>query len=78
MSDKDVEELESRVRHECASIASAESAYWAELESDEAPLRDIVIGGMGAAANIAAAILLGRTPEEYAADIKARDKNVSQ
>ncbi len=57
---------------ECARIAAAESQYWQAIEKEE--FRDISIGAMGAAANICAAIVKGRTLRQFKVDLKSRGK----
>jgi hypothetical protein len=67
---------EWRVREMCARIAGAECAYWAAVDSDRRDVDMMSIGAMGAAANICAAILMGRSPEQHEAEIRARDGQV--
>jgi len=50
-------------RERCAAIARAESHYWGQVEDER--LLEISIGGMGAAANICGAILMGRSVDEH-------------
>jgi hypothetical protein len=59
-----------RMRDACAKIAAIEAHYWGELGDER--IRLMAMGAMGAAANICAAILTERTPEQHEADCKAR------
>jgi hypothetical protein len=76
MSDRIVVKLElseaQRVRDVCAKIAAIEAHYWGELDDDRIAL--IAIGAMGAAANICAAILSERTPEQHKLECTNRGK----
>ncbi len=72
MPEETLSQLESRIRSECAAIASSESDYWANFDSETHPLHDIAIGAMGASDNICAAILLGKTVEDHRKDIQTR------
>ena len=78
MSDEEKREIQQQTRQECFRIAALESRYWAGVtdtafgNDDDRHLADISIGACGAAANISAAILMGKTEEQYAKEIEAR------
>lgn len=59
-----------------ARIAALESEYWATLQSINPTVDAIAIGACGAAANIAAAIAMGTSPEDYEVQLAARDRQV--
>jgi hypothetical protein len=62
---------EMTIREQCARLAAIEAAYWGRLEDER--VQEISIGAMGAASNICAAILMGKTPEQYEREVRARD-----
>jgi hypothetical protein len=62
-----------RLRDQCAKIAAIEAHYWGELDDERLAL--IAIGAMGAAANICAAILQEKTPEQHKSDCDARGRS---
>jgi hypothetical protein len=64
----------AQLREQCAKIAAIEAHYWGELDDERITL--IGIGAMGAAANICAAILTERTPEQHKADCNSRGKDL--
>lgn len=71
------EEEVKKLRDYCVRIAAIESHYWSEVTDER--LQQMAMGAMGAAANICAAILLERTPEEHQKDCEVRghiDKEV--
>lgn len=72
MTDEERKEIEHQTRTQCARIAALESNYWAGVEDDRPHMQDICIGAMGAAANICAALFMGRTEEEVCEDIENR------
>lgn len=58
-----------------AMIASLEYTYWRDLPApshNEEFLKGCQLGAMGAAANICAALALGKTVEEFQADLATR------
>ena len=65
------EAAELTIRERCARLASIEAHYWARLEDER--VQEISIGAMGAASNICAAILMGKTPEQYEREVAARE-----
>jgi hypothetical protein len=60
------------VREQCAKIAAIEAQYWGEVEGER--MMHFSIGAMGAAANICAAILDHKTPEQHKAECDQRGK----
>jgi hypothetical protein len=73
MTDEEKLEVQFQTRMECARIAALESNYWGFVEDDRPHMGDICIGAMGAAANIAGALFLGKTEKQVADDIERRD-----
>ena len=64
--------VQRETRFECARIAALESHYWADLDDERPGLAEICIGALGASANIAAAILMGKTEEQVREEIERR------
>ena len=78
MTDEEKREVEFQTRQECARIAYLESQYWGSVDDDRPHMADICIGAMGAAANISAAIFMGKTSAQVAEDIESRDLPLSE
>jgi hypothetical protein len=76
MTDKEKREVQFQTRMECARIAALESNYWGFVEDDRPHMADICIGAMGAAANIAGALFLGRTEKQVVDEIERRDLQI--
>lgn len=74
MTDEERKEIEHQTRMQCAKIAALESNYWAGVDDERPHMQDICMGAMGAAANIAAALFMGRTEEEVCTDIENRGR----
>lgn len=65
-------EVRRETQMECARIAAIESHYWAGVEGEK--LQEISIGAIGAAANICAALFMGRNEYEFREEIQKRGR----
>jgi len=62
---------ELRIRRELSDMLVAEYVYWRAVDN---PLIDeFAMGAMGAVSNVLAALIQGKTPDEYQTQIAARD-----
>lgn len=67
-------DFEHAIRRKCAEIAAAEYEYWKMMPVSVPGSHrfDMQIAAMGAAANICAAIIMGRSAKQYADGIAKR------
>jgi len=61
-----------------AQIAAEEAHYWGAVECDDPFHVGLVLGALGAAANISAALFMGKTVEQVRTEIQTRNSRLME